>query len=183
MESTSFLDTKASLEGFKNDTRTNFEKVVDWNKTFGISTSDKPTLDIFKNDPKFVEYRMSLIREEVKELEEAVKNGDMVETIDGLSDILVVVYGMAASLGINVNGTMHLVNDSNMSKSCVSEEEAKQTVEWYKLNEPRYDSPSYRKAENGNYWIVFNQSTNKILKSINCKLVDFKGYIDDKLKY
>jgi predicted HAD superfamily Cof-like phosphohydrolase len=180
MESTNKLDTNTSLENYKYDRRTNFQKVVDWNKTFGIPIDNKPNLDIFKNDPKFIEYRMSLIREEVKELEEAVKNSDMVETIDALSDILVVVYGMGASLGIDLNETMHLVNDSNMSKSCASEEEAQKTVDWYIKNEPRYDSPSYRKAENGNYWIVYNKSTNKILKSINWKIVDFQDYINKK---
>lgn len=181
MESTDKLDTNTSLEQFKSDARTNFQKVTDWNNTFGIQTSDKPNLDIFKNDPKFVEYRMSLIREEVKELEEAVINHDMVETIDALSDILVVVYGMGSSLGINLNETMHLVNDSNMSKSCASEEEAQQTVEWYKQNETRYDSPTFRKATNGNYWIVYNESSGKILKSIKWKIVDFQDYINKKL--
>ena len=31
-----------------------------------------------------------------------------------------------------------------MSKLCKSEEEAIETVEWYKLNVPRYEQPSYK---------------------------------------
>ena len=41
---------------------------------------------------------MKLIREEVEELEDAVKNHDLTETIDALSDILYVVYGMGLLL-------------------------------------------------------------------------------------
>jgi predicted HAD superfamily Cof-like phosphohydrolase len=177
MESTNTLNIALSLEQYQKDNRSNFQKVSDWNKTFGVKTLDFPNLNIFKNDPKFVEYRMNLIREEVSELEDAVKKGDMVETIDALSDILVVIYGMGASLGINLDETMHLVNDSNMSKSCASEEEAIETVEWYKKNEPRYDTPTYKKSNTGNYWIVYNRSSGKILKSIRWKIVDFEDYM------
>ena len=57
-----------------------------------------------------------------------------------------------------------------MSKLCRSEEVAQQTVAWYQTqwNEGKtpYDSPAYRKAKEGPYWIVYNESTGKILKSI-----------------
>lgn len=172
-----YIDTKKSLEEFEGDSRTNYQKVVDWNNTFGIPVKNSPDTEIFNRDPKLVEYRMSLIREEMKELEEAIKKGDMNETVDALSDILVVVYGAGASFGINLDKSMHLVNDSNMSKSCISEQEAIETVEWYKKNEPRYDSPTYRKAEKGEYWIVYNESTQKILKCINWKTVNFSEFI------
>lgn len=174
------INIDASLNNHENDKRTNFQKVVDWNKTFGIATYDTPKLDVFK-DKQFVEYRMNLIREEIKELEDAIKNNDMIETYDALCDILVVVYGAGASFGLDLDKGMHLVNDSNMSKSCVSEEEAIKTVKWYKENEKRYDSPIYRKSDSGNYWIVYNESSGKILKSINWKIVDFKKLLD-KLK-
>jgi len=176
-----YINTDLAIESLKQDKRTNFTKVCDWNKTFGIIVNENPDLEVFDRDPKFVEYRMALIREEVKELEEAVQNHDMIETFDALSDILVVVYGMGASLGVNLDAGMHLVNESNMSKSCSSEQEAIDTVEWYKKNESRYDSPTYRKADTGDYWIVYNESTHKILKSINWKLVNFEDLLKKKL--
>jgi hypothetical protein len=52
-----------------------------------------------------------------------------------------------------------------MSKLCISEEEAIATVEKYKKNDDRYDTPSYREAEG--YWVIYNKSTGKILKSMN----------------
>ena len=51
-----------------------------------------------------------------------------------------------------------------MSKLCKNEDEAKQTVEWYKqqyvLEKQPYDSPNYRKSPDGKYWVVYNESTN-----------------------
>ena len=65
----------------------NFQKVHQFNQTFGITTHNTPQANIFREDPKLVELRMKLIREEVQELEEAVKSHDLTETIDALSDI------------------------------------------------------------------------------------------------
>jgi len=136
-------------------------------------------LEIFDNNPKLVNLRMNLIREEVKELETAVKNKDYVEAVDALSDILYVVYGMGASIGIDLDTSFDLVHQSNMSKLCKSEKEAQDTVKWYeekfKTNEQPYDSPAYRKSNiDDRYWIVYNRSSGKILKSINYNPVDLK---------
>lgn len=177
MTSQNILNIKKALEIFQTDSRTNFQKVKDWNKTFGIVVNGEPQNDVFTKDPSLVKYRMDLIREEVRELEDAVKTKNMGETYDALCDILVVVYGMGASLGLDLDKGMHFVNESNMSKSCLTEEEAKKTVEWYKNNDNRYDSPTYKKSNNGEYWIVYNKSTGKILKSINWQIVDFNDLI------
>ena len=158
--------------------KTNFQKVVEFNKVFGVPVSTEPQKDVFSKDPKLVNLRMSLIREEVKELEEAVANSDMKETLDALSDILYVVYGMGASLGLDLDKGMGLVHDSNMSKSCTSEKEAQQTVDNYIANDKRYDSPAYRQSPDGKYWVVYNKSTGKILKNINYKEVDFSSMLD-----
>jgi len=162
--------------------QTNFEKVVEFNEQFGITTFDTPQHTIFDDDPKLVELRMNLIREEVNELEDAVKDKDYTETVDALSDILYVVYGMGSSIGINLDKAFALVHESNMSKLCNNEEEAKETVKWYETEfaEKRlpYDSPDYRKSTCGTYWVVYNASTGKILKSIRYKPVDFKSLLE-----
>ena len=54
-----------------------------------------------------------------------------------------------------------------MKKFCRTEEEAIETVKWYKENETRYDSPTYRKSPDGIHWVVYNESNDKALKSIN----------------
>jgi predicted HAD superfamily Cof-like phosphohydrolase len=116
------------------------------------------------NNEKLTSFRMSLIDEEVGELREALKNKDRVEVIDALADILYVVYGAGKSFGIDLDNAFDIVHRSNMSKFCKTEEEAKKTVEWYKINDSRYDSPEYR--QKGDLWIVYNKSTGKILKSV-----------------
>ena len=165
---------------------TNFEKVVDFNRQFGVKIFDKPQVNIFDEDKKLVELRMNLIREEVQELEEAVKNKDYVETVDALADILYVVYGMGSSIGIDLDKAFNLVHESNMSKLCKTEDEAKNTVKWYeeqyKNNALPYDTPSYRKSHNNKYWVVYNKSTGKILKSINYNAVDLKELCNVKSK-
>jgi len=232
----------------------NFQKVIIFNKTFGITVNDQIKPDIFDNDKKLVKYRMDLIKEEISELEEATTNNDLVEIVDALADILYVVYGMGCSIGVDLDALFstiygkgnslsnftfikeetniqtiknsinynsfgvefvnpikeefiklakyvdnkdfilsgislakliyktyiagyflnidmdeayNLVHESNMSKSCSSEEEAILTVNWYKENEKRYDSPDYRLSDDNKYWIIFNKSTGKILKNIN----------------
>ena len=77
---------------------------------------------------------------------------------------------------IDINNDFDLIHKSNMSKSCVNEQEAKQTVQnyikLYKNNESPYDSPDYKLSKNKKYYIVYNKSSNKILKSINYNAVD-----------
>jgi len=152
---------------------TNFEKVRDeFNVAFGVKQNEELQKDLFDTDPKLVNYRLSLINEEVQELNDAIKNKDIIETIDGLTDILYVVYGMYTALGINADDAYDLVHKSNMSKLCKDEEEAKLTVEFYK-KDGRYDSPDYRLSNDGKYYVVYNKSTSKILKSINYSPVKF----------
>ena len=151
----------------------NFEKVSkEFNVSFGVNNNDTPQPQLYDTDPKLVNYRLSLIEEEVEELKESIKNKDFKESIDALTDILYVVYGAYTAFGINADEAFKLVHDSNMSKLCNSEQEAIETVEFYK-RDGRYDSPTYRLSPDRNYYVVYNQSTSKILKSINYKPVSF----------
>lgn len=152
----------------------NFQKILEFNKAFGVSSHDKPQLDIFDKDPKLVQYRLSLILEEVKELQESIEQKDFVECIDALADIMYVTLGAFTAIGIDADAAFDLVHKSNMTKLCTSEEEAQQTVQWYKDNEShRYDSPDYRKSDDNIHWVVYNKSTKKILKNINYSPVKF----------
>ena len=175
--------TNVLTENCKNNThiktnKTNFEKVVEFNKSFGVSVSTTPQTNIVIYNPKLTKLRLDLIQEETKELQDAVKTNDFTEIVDALSDILYVVYGAGASFGIDLDKTFDIVHRSNMSKLCVSEEEAQQTVTWYMENMlETYDSPAYRKSDDDTYWIVFNKNTGKILKSINYTPADFSKVI------
>jgi NTP pyrophosphatase (non-canonical NTP hydrolase) len=156
--------------------QSNFEKVVDFNVQFGVLESRNlvPKPNILNEDPKTVEFCLKLIREEMKELEDAVKEKNMIETVDALGDILYVVYGMMARLGIDADYAFKLIHENNMSKLCQNEDEARRTVQYYEENKEKlgYDTPTYRKAMDNIHWVVYNESTKKVLKSIEYKPVD-----------
>jgi len=155
--------------------KTNYQKVLnEFNESFGVVSNNKPQHRLFDTDPKLVQYRLDLINEEVNELKEAIENKDFKETIDALTDILYVVYGAYSAFGVDADKAFSLVHESNMSKLCKDEEEAILTVESYK-RDSRYDSPAYRLSRCGKYYVVYNESTNKILKSIKYNPVSFNS--------
>jgi predicted HAD superfamily Cof-like phosphohydrolase len=263
--------------------KTNYQKVLDFNTCFNHKVSNEEFKDVFQNDPKLVTLRLSLIEEEIKELQEAYENDDIVEIIDALSDILYVAYGLCVCFGINIDTKYHeytelylqedsrivnmdemenmsnfyktqiiikmfsdikdystniskymfkenlntinksiinsfdnlrnscdsenfddvviniynvikytylfgiqigcdldksftIVHDSNMTKICDNEDLAIETVQNYKDNDSRYDSPIYKKNEFG--YIILNESTGKILKSIKYTPANFDSILN-----
>ena len=91
---------------------TNFEKVGIFMKTFDQEVKDKPSF----STEKINNLRVSLIEEELKELKEAMKNNDLLEVADALTDILYVTYGAGHAFGINLDECFNEVQNSNMSK-------------------------------------------------------------------
>lgn len=152
---------------------TQYDDVVDFMTQFGQPTHSSPQTELLKDDSKLKAFRLSLIDEEVSELKEACEKNDFVEVIDACADIAYVLYGMCATYGIDFNKAFDIVHKSNMSKLCNSEEEARDTVEWYKQNDQRYDSPAYKLCNDGKHWMVYNESTKKVLKSINYTPANF----------
>ena len=90
----------------------NFGKVGIFMKTFGQEVKDKPS---FSTD-KINKLRIDLIKEELGELTEAMKNKDLLEVADALTDILYVTYGAGHAFGINLDNCFNEVQNSNMSK-------------------------------------------------------------------
>lgn len=156
----------------------NFQKILEFNKAFGVEGYDKPQFTIFDENPKLINYRLSLILEEVKELQDAIQQKDLTECVDALADIMYVTLGAFTAIGVDADVAFDLVHKSNMSKLCVSEEEAQKTVQWYKENEyHRYDTPNYRRSDDGIHWVVYNESTKKILKNVNYNAVSFESIL------
>ena len=91
---------------------TNFEKVGSFMKTFGQEVKTKPGL----STEKINKLRVSLINEELEEFKEAIKNNDLKEAADALTDILYVTYGAGHAFGINLDKCFDEVQKSNMSK-------------------------------------------------------------------
>ena len=167
-----------TIEDVKHMT-SNFQKVLEFNKAFGVKCNTTIQHDIFDKDPKLVNYRLSLIEEEIQECKDAIKDKNMTEVIDALADSLYVILGACASFGFDADEAFDLVHKSNMSKLCETEEDAIETVRLYKEEVPqRYDSPAYRKSDDGNYFVVYNQSTMKILKNYKYSPVSFTSLLE-----
>ena len=90
----------------------NFNKVGTFMKTFGQEVKTKPS---FSSD-KINKLRIDLIKEELDELQEAMKNNDLLEVADALTDILYVTYGAGQAFGIDLDKCFDEVQNSNMSK-------------------------------------------------------------------
>ena len=91
---------------------TNFDKVGTFMKTFGQEVKTKPS---FSSD-KINKLRIDLISEELKELIQAMKDKNLLEVADALTDILYVTYGAGHAFGINLDKCFDEVQISNMSK-------------------------------------------------------------------
>ena len=90
----------------------NFSKVGIFMKTFGQDVKNKPS---FSTD-KINKLRIDLIKEELDELSVAMKNKDLLEVADALTDILYVTYGAGHAFGIDLDKCFDEVQNSNMSK-------------------------------------------------------------------
>ena len=90
----------------------NFNKVKTFMEIFGQEVKTKPS---FSTD-KINSLRYDLINEELEELKEAMKNKDLLEVADALTDILYVTYGAGHAFGVDLDKCFEEVQCSNMSK-------------------------------------------------------------------
>jgi len=90
----------------------NFDDVKIFMQTYGQEVNIKPS---FPND-KIVQLRYNLIKEELDELSLAIKDKNIIEVADALTDLLYVVYGAGHSWGIDLDKCFTEVQRSNMSK-------------------------------------------------------------------
>ena len=81
-------------------------------ETFGQEVKNSSSL----SSEKINDLRISLIEEELDELKKAIKDNDIKEVADALTDILYVTYGAGHAFGINLDECFAEVQNSNMSK-------------------------------------------------------------------
>ena len=119
---------------------TNFEKVKEFMNVFGQEIKNKAE---FPNE-KIIDLRKKLIEEEFQELKDAIKDNDIVEVADALTDILVVTYGAGVAFGIDLDKCFEEVHRSNMSK--LSQEGKPIYNEFGKVMKgPNYSPPDLKK--------------------------------------
>ena len=90
----------------------NFEDVKTFMETFGQMVRSKPQFP----DEKTMQLRCDLIKEELNELEHAMKTKNLKEVADALTDILYVTYGAGYAYGIDLDKCFREVQRANMSK-------------------------------------------------------------------
>lgn len=144
--------------------------VAAFHETFQHPILPSPTIP----DAKRCELRVSLIAEELKELQEAIENNDIVEVADALCDIQYVLSGaiLEFGLGEKFKYLFDEVQRSNMSKACHTIEEAEKTVAHYQSQ--GVDCHYEEKEEK---YLVYRTVDRKTLKSINYSPADLKGII------
>ena len=81
-------------------------------QTFDQDVKLKPSF----STKKINELRYNLIKEELEEFKQAMKNKDLLEVADALTDILYVTYGAGHAFGIDLDSCFEEVQNSNMSK-------------------------------------------------------------------
>jgi len=91
---------------------TNFTDVKVFMETFGQMVRTKPQFP----DEKTMKLRYDLIKEELNELEHAMKTKNLKEIADALTDILYVTYGAGFAYGIDLDKCFKEVQRANMSK-------------------------------------------------------------------
>ena len=79
---------------------------------FGQEVKDKAEFP----EERIIKLRQNLIQEELDELKEAIKQKNLTEVADALTDILYVTYGAGHAFGINLDKCFEEVQNSNMSK-------------------------------------------------------------------
>ena len=90
----------------------NFDDVKTFMQTFGQEVKIKPKFP----KEKIVKLRYDLIKEELNELQNAIKTKNLEEIADALTDILYVAYGAGHAYGIDLDKCFSEVQKSNMSK-------------------------------------------------------------------
>ncbi|MGK0137133.1 MAG: putative HAD superfamily Cof-like phosphohydrolase [Algoriphagus sp.] len=148
-------------------------QVAEFHQIFQHPILEKPQIPNFDR----CELRVELISEELKELQEAIENNDLLEVADALCDLQYVLSGAVLEFGLGdkFKELFDEVQRSNMSKACATEEEALATVKYYNIK----GTESYFKKD-GDRYLVFRSGDNKTLKSVNYSPANLKDILSHK---
>ena len=146
-------------------------EVEEFNATMGKPNNYEPVIPE-ENEWMFV---YNFILEELEEYKHACETGDIVEVLDALCDIAYVSIGNGAMLhGLKDKlwKAYQEVQASNMSKACISEKEAQETVE--RRSKEQNEPCHYEKV--GDYFIVYRTRDRKVMKNVNYFRPDLKQF-------
>lgn len=152
------------------------DEVEIFNKTMGKDFQNRKTPTINMKDAQFV---VDFIQEELDEMKAAIKNGDIVEILDGILDITYVSLGNGAmSFGLKnrILPAYAEVQASNMSKICSTLEEAVETVN---VRTKEQGEPCHYE-EIGEKFVVYRSRDLKVQKSINYFRPNLRQFFTDE---
>jgi predicted HAD superfamily Cof-like phosphohydrolase len=146
-------------------------QVAEFHRTFKHPILDTPQIPSAER----CNLRVALIAEELKELEVAILEKDIVGVADALADIQYVLSGavLEFGLGSKFKALFDEVQRSNMSKACNTIEEAEATVKHFEAK----GTECYYKEDSGKY-LVYRTADNKTLKSIFYSPADLESIVE-----
>ncbi len=135
-------------------------QVAEFHRTFKAPILESPQIP----DQKRCDLRISLLQEELNELKSAIDNFNIIEVADALADIQYVLSGAVLEFGLGDKfiDLFDEVQRSNMTKACLTMEDAEKTVEYYKQS----GTEAHIEESEGKF-IVFRTLDHKVLKSIS----------------
>ena len=146
-------------------------QVAEFHKTFNAPILEKPQIPSQERG----ELRVSLLQEELNELQQAIADNDLVEIADALCDLQYVLSGAVLEFGLGEKfpALFNEVQRSNMSKACSNQQEADETIAFYK--EKGEEAFSEKSGDKIN---VHRKSDHKVLKNKYYSPADLKTILD-----
>lgn len=146
-------------------------QVAEFHKTFNAPILEKPQIP----SKERCELRVSLLQEELNELQQAIADNDLVEIADALCDLQYVLSGAVLEFGLGEKfpALFNEVQRSNMSKACSNQQEAEETIAFYK--EKGEEAFSEKSGDKIN---VHRKSDHKVLKNKYYSPADLKTILD-----
>ena len=147
-------------------------QVAEFHKTFNAPILNQPTIP----SKERCNLRIALLQEELNELKEAIADNDLVEIADALCDLQYVLSGAVLEFGLGEKFVTLFdeVQRSNMSKACATQQEADETIAFYK--EKGEDAYAQIAGDKIN---VHRVSDQKVLKNKYYSPADLKAIIEN----
>ena len=162
-----------------NNIKENYVPFVSEVETFNATMGKPNNYEPIIPEEKEWMFVYNFILEELEEYKHACETGDIVEVLDALCDIAYVSIGNGAMLhGLKDKlwPAYQEVQASNMSKACISEEEAQETV---RVRSAEQKEPCHY-SKVGEYYIVYRTRDFKVMKNINYFRPDLKKFFTEE---
>lgn len=145
-------------------------QVAEFHRTFHAPILEAPQIP----SEARCQLRVSLLAEELDEFREAIAAGDIVAVADALCDLQYVLSGAVLEFGLGdtFKALFDEVQRSNMSKACLTIEEAEATVAQYTAK-----GVACHYVESDGKFLVYRDADHKTLKSVNYSPADLESML------